>query len=590
MSRTSFAYLFCAVGAGLGLYFATPSCGPDSNGALSKSSETTDVDRSGQHATGAAAPGEIVSRAFSETARLSLERTAPEAAQRGGTFTSPFREPGTLNNFTRGDGYAQRLCTYYLFPPLLDVDSESGLIIPEIVSDIPEVDSEGRARWTLRQGITWHRGNPDGSPAPLTTRDIEFSFKLIEQIQDSYPLAGRSIQFVDKLQVVDEFTFETTLRAPFARAVLEFGREFRLMPAHLVTADAEHFEDDPLGRDPVGYGPYRLEKWEPGRLITLVRHRTYPEDRRSFYIERLRFLILGSGEQQLNLFRKGEIDLCSNLSAAAYADAQTDPDLLEKASFHEYYLSHWLYIGWNNEHWAFQDSRVRRAMTHLFPRRKMVEHYYGGYAAVLSGPFAICSDQYDTEVVPLDHDPDKAARLLEEAGFRRGDDGVLARDDQAFKFVCSISSGDPSAVTQVFDEFRANLENQGIVMDLTVVDLGQLINQAAEGDLDAFHLARRPDPVDDDLYEMFHSTMSTGGHNYVNYKSAECDELLKQFRNEADQAQRLELSHQIHAQIHRDLPITPLMTPQVKLLVSSRWRNVSVRKLGARLYDWWLPE
>ena len=59
------------------------------------------------------------------------------------------------------------------------------------------------------------------------------------------------------------------------------------------------------------------------------------------------------------------------------------------------------------------------------------------------------------------------------------------------------------------------------------------------------------------------------------------------FPSAFDPARRLELSREIQRKLAADQPVTPLYNPQSLVLVSTQLRNVKVRRLGARWFDWW---
>ncbi len=555
----------------------------------------TSIDQAEGEAQRTEPPPFLKSHAFTDLARKSLKGSSSEPPVRGGTLTTSwFTDPQTLNNITRYDSYANRVCRYFLFPPLLDIDGSTLELRPELAASFPELSGDHRTQtWTLKKGVCWHRGLADGTVVEVTTRDVQFCFDLIKNEKLAAPHLQSPLAKFKSLEVVDAYTFRIKLDEPYARAVYDFGWEFRLMPAHLVTAPPERFDEDPLSREPVGYGPFRVEKWDRGSHLTLVRNLSYPSPaHKPYYVERLRLLFVRDLDQTLPLFRRGEIDIAVMNDPTRYEVARKEDDLRERATFHEYYLPRWLYIGWNNDHWAFRDPRVRRAMTFFFPREMMASRFYEGHAAVLSGPFAINAKGYNHAVKPLPFDPGAGEALLREAGFADHDgDGWLDRDGKKLEFVVLEPINNPAALESGFEMFQKELSKAGVAMTTEQMAFDVLLESRAKThQFAAISLGWSPDPVDDDLFVVFHSSMCEGGNNFVNYRNPECDALLERARVEHDPQERIRISHRLHEIIDADHPMTFLINPESLVLVSTRIRDVNITQLGSLMYDWWIPK
>ncbi len=532
----------------------------------------------------------IRSLAYSDRARTSLKGGDSAPPQVGGTFTVNYStQPQTLNNVLRRRHRDSTLCREYLFPPLLYVDGNTLELSPELAEKRPEILDDGkRMIWTLRPGVLWHRGTSDGEPVEVTTADVQFSWDMIHHPEvDAQHVAAALDRFRD-LKVIDRYSFEVRLEEPFFKAEHEFGWEFRLMPAHLSQKEPAAFNQDPLGREPVGYGPYRLEEWADNQHLTLVRNEQYPcRPGRDYYLERVRFVFVHDPEAAVNMFVRGDLSVCTVDNPERWDDMKQQAELQERATFHEYVLSRWNFIGWNNDHWAFSDARVRRAMTMLYPRDQVQEKFYRGYSVIPSAPLPILSREYDSSVPPLEHDPDGAGKLLQEAGFRDTDgDGILDRDGKPFRFELLTDARPIPAMDKGSLLFQQELEEAGVVMEIRRIDFNQLVERMRNHEFDAGQLGWSDSARDPDLYPVLHSAQNNGGYNFQNYRSEECDRLLVGIRSELDEERRMELSHRMHQLIHEDQPMTLLPTPLTLLLVSTDLQNVSITRRGALYHNW----
>lgn len=530
----------------------------------------------------------VVSSGLSDVARESLRPGGEPVV--GGALSKFWIEPKTLHNILRSTSYSAKICKNYLFPPLLDLDPNTFELIPELAEARAEVSEDHlRYGFRIRPGVYWHRGLPDGTKVEVTTRDVQFSWDMMHHPDLVCPGVAWLDRF-QRLKVIDDYRFEVELDEPYFRAEFDFGFEFRLMPAHLCDRDPVSFEKTPLGRAPVGYGPYRFERWEEGRQLVLQRHPDYFDHvRRPFPISTLRFVFLKDTSQLVDLFRRGDLDLVAVQEAQQFEDAKKDPVLQVKATFHEYFVPQWIFIAWNNDHWAFQDRRVRLAMTHLYPRELVRDRFYQGHAALVTGPYSITAQEYDHDIPPWPFDPERARELLREAGF--GDtnrNGILDRDGKDFEYELLFVKTRVPALEQGLLLFQQELKKVGIVVHLRTMEFQVILDRVRDGKFDAAQLGWGPDPRDDDLTPVLHSSHAGGGYNYPNYRSEACDALLDQFRNEFDPEKRLAIGRRIHRQVHEDQPCTYLFNPQSIVLISTRFRNVNITRSGAHHTDWWV--
>ncbi|MBM4016439.1 MAG: hypothetical protein FJ293_15940 [Planctomycetes bacterium] len=533
---------------------------------------------------------EVRSQAFSPAGQASLVRDAGPA-QAGGTLVqAAVRDYVTLNNILRVSANEEALCRMFLFPPLLDLDPDTIELVPLLAAARPALSADRRTwTWQLRPGVRWHRGDADGA-VEVTAADVEFSWRMMAHPAVKAEKARSAFGPVTEVKAVDRHTFTVTTKEPFFRLELEFGFNFRLMPAHLAEHDPEKFNVDPLGRAPVGYGPYRFKEWKPGEHLEFERNPDWPRAGRLPYpIERFRIRIAADTALWPQLLERGELSLCTVNDYVRWEELKADPVYREAATFHEYFLPQWLYITWNQQRPLFADARVRRALTHLYPRERVKEKVYAGHAVVLNAPGSVNYAAYDPALAPLPFDAAAAARLLDAAGWRDLDgDGMRERDGVALRFVLRHPAATVPAVSQGNRWFQEEARKVGVDAVIEPVDFAQLQQQAIAHDFDAVLMSWVGDPRDDDLYDRFHTSAIAEGSNWGGYSDPACDQMLEAFRGEFDEARRLEIGRAIYRKLAEDLPVTALYNPQALVLVSTKLRNVKAHRLGARWYDWWI--
>ena len=530
--------------------------------------------------------------AISDAGRRSLRGGSSEEPRRGGTFSQhTSAEYRTLNNVTRGTQPEEVMCRLFLYPPLIELEPDTLELVPLLAADHPQISADHlRYTWKLRPGVKWQRGRPDGTPVEVTTADVEFSWKMLSDPKVPALSARGALSLVKSVQAVDRTTFVVEMKEPYFKTEFEFGTNFRIMPEHLCEHDPAKFATDPLGRAPVGYGPYRLTTWREREYVELERNpEWFVADRLPYFADRLRIRFLTDVSRAPDLFEQGEVALATVNDVSRWEALKKDARWGELATFHEYYLASCIYVVWNHAHFAFSDARVRRAMTLLFPREQVRDAKYLGHAAVISGPWPAGAAELDPLVAPLPFDPEQAARLLAEAGFAdRDGDGVLDRDGKTFRFELKV----PATTTPALDAgnlwFQEKLKRVGVEMTIRRVETQQLLTvDLPKHDFEGSQVGWTGDPTEDDLFERFHSHSIDHGRNYCGYRSEECDRLIEAWRREFDRAKRLELAHQLHRRLAEDQPATFLFNPQSLVLATTKLRNVKIHRLGARWHDWW---
>lgn len=528
--------------------------------------------------------------AASDAGRRSLRGGSSEEPRRGGTFSQSITtEYKTLNNVTRSTIYEETLCRLFLFPPLIDLDPDTLELVPLLAAERPAVSADHLTyTWKLRPGVKWQRGRADGTPVEVTSEDVEFSWKMLSDPSVPALAARGALSAVKSVKALDRRTFVVEVKEPYFKTEYEFGTNFRLMPAHLCEHDPAKFASDPLGRAPVGYGPYRLVTWRDKEYVELERDPDwFAADRMPFHPDRMRIRFVKDVSQLPDLFEHGELSIANVNDVTRWESLKKDAKWAELATFHEFFLTQCIYIAWNHARFPFGDARVRRAMTLLYPRQQVRDAKYLGHAFVLSGPWPAGAPELDPAIEPLPCDPAQAAKLLAEAGFADSDgDGVLDLGGKPFRFELTV----PETTTPALDAgnlwFQEKLKRVGVEMSIKVS--GQIFSSdLPKHEFDGAEVGWGGDPTEDDLYERFHTQSIEHGRNYFGYSSPDCDRLIESWRREFDRGKRLVIAHELHRRIAEDQPATFLFNAQSLMIATTRLRNVKVHRLGARWFDWW---
>ena len=111
----------------------------------------------------------------------------------------------------------------------------------------------------LRKGVRWHDGKP------FTAHDVLYTYQVTVDPKTPTAYAGDFLK-VKKAEVLDDHTFRATYDRPFAPALMSWS--VGILPRHLL--EGRDITTSPLGRHPIGTGPYRFKEWVAGPKIVLV--------------------------------------------------------------------------------------------------------------------------------------------------------------------------------------------------------------------------------------------------------------------------------------------------------------------------------
>ncbi|HEY0301962.1 MAG TPA: ABC transporter substrate-binding protein, partial [Rhizomicrobium sp.] len=199
---------------------------------------------------------------------------APRAAHPQHLFTATVADPKTFNPIIATDA-ASRAAVNDVFDGLLRLDPRSGEMQPALADSWTLDDAGTTLTLTIRDGVRWHDGEP------LTAADVAFTFAAIADprvpspLKSSLLIGGRPMT----VEAVDARTVRIKLPQPFAPLLHMLVAP--IVPKHILGAAlrdgtvAQQWAIDTAPAALIGSGPYRLDRYEPGRNIHLVRNADY---------------------------------------------------------------------------------------------------------------------------------------------------------------------------------------------------------------------------------------------------------------------------------------------------------------------------
>jgi len=503
-------------------------------------------------------------------------------------------EPKTLNPISaENDVYCRWITRGNIFEPLLVYDFDTLELKPRLAESyevLPAVHS-GQAGSSDSIEITFRLRNDvhfsDG--APVTADDVIFTYQTIINLMiDAVNIASLYIDVAEAVRV-NERTVKFIMKRPYFKTleILSFW-DVGILPKHIYKfRDAAQFNKHIS--NPVGSGPYVLEKWDTGREIVLSRNENYWGDKPK--LKKIIYKFITNPLACIQALRSHQVDII-------IPESEQFADLVDDQKFCEefYSLAYWnpgvpfFYIGWNQNTPFFSDKRVRLAMTYMINREEIVRHLLEGNGQVITGPFYIKGHQNDTTIEPWPYDTPKGVNLLEQAGWIDSDgDGLRDKDGTAFRFRFMYSS-DSALYNRIARFLKDEMAKAGIEVILDPLEWSVILSRLTNRQFEAYIAGWSADLLEDP-YKLFHSSQTgNNGCNYVGFYNPQADAIIEQAKRTINDDERNKLYHQLHRILHEEQPFTFLFTRPSFRLVDRRFKNVTIHKMGLNYLEWYVPK
>ena len=376
-----------------------------------------------------------------------------------------------------------------------------------------EVNDE-HTEWTikLKDGIKFSDG------CDLTPTKVKEYFDHMKEVGPSGSAKPEKyLEFEAEVTVDDDAnTINIKTSKPYANLVGQLCH-----PTMGIT-DVEHIENYDNGI--IGTGPYKIESWDEGQAITLVKNEDYFKGEPS--IDKIVFKIVPDDNAKALQLKSGELDLAllTPKDAAAFADDEAYTCYDMKTSDYRGIM-----FNFGNEYWQ-KNRDLIPAVCYGLDRQAIIDAVLLGQGMPAYGPLQRNIYNYE-DVEHYDYNPEKSKEILEAAGCEMGDDGFYYRDGEKVGFVISVSAGDQVRIDMA--QIAAQ-ELKEIGMDVSV----EIPAQTDWAGQMAFLIGwGSPFDADDHTYKVFGTDK---GANYSGYSNADVDKYLTEARQSADPEVRAE--------------------------------------------------
>lgn len=471
------------------------------------------------------------------------------------------RELDVLNAFT-----SQMLCDVeFTMVEGLVQNNEKGENIPILAKQIPTLANGGIVQnadgtvdmtWNLQQGVKWHDGQP------FTSKDVCFTWKFAAD-PESQTYNSDDYQGIKDCKMPDDNTVVfhwDKLHANYA------GIFEAILPEHLLgkLTTAEIVTNEAYNRSPIGTGPYKFAEWKAGEYIRVVKNDDYWRGKDYPKMDEIVFSFIPDDNTRLNALKTGQYDI-GEILPLQVKDMKDNPNGAVKLIDSNVFLHLDLNVNSPRTKAMFGDVKVRQALYHAIDRQAIADQLMEGTVTVVNSPLNPNSVWVNKSVTSYGYDVELAKKMLDEAGWVPGADGIRAKGGQKLSFVMLNRAGkqDRIAVAQVI---QSQFKEIGVEVTFDTMEAAAWSKQWRTGKWDAiisgWFLAS--DPSLTAIYACRDEKTGSGSNNFTGFCDPALDAVLKESDVNIDFDKRKPLLDKAQAILADDaftLPIYAQVTP-----------------------------
>jgi len=509
----------------------------------------------------------------------------PGKAGGGGALKMLYWQAPTLLNPHFAVGTKDQEGSRIFYEPLAGWDPD-GNLVPMLAAEIPEVENGGispdgtSVTWKLKKGVQWHDGQP------FTADDVVFNWEYAADPATAATTIGAYRDIT--AEKVDDFTVRVRFKKPTPFWATAFvGQSGMIVPKHLFEKyKGAESRQAPANLKPIGTGPYKFVDFKPGDLVLGERNPNYHLPNRPYFdtIE-----MKGGGDAvsaARAVIQTGEYDYAWNMQVEdeiltrleQSSDARGRVNIVKGGAIEHIQINStdpWTEVdgersSLKTKHPLFSDPAVRKAMALLVDRASVEKHIYGR-TGIATGNFVNNPERFVSKSSHWEFNIEKANKILEEAGWKRGSDGTRAKDGKRLKLVYQTSINAPRQKNQAI--VKQACAKAGIEVELKTVTASVYFSSDTGNpdtyrkfytDIQMYNTTMpEPDPGQFMLqfvsWEIASQANKWQGRNVTRWQNDDYDQKYRAAENELDPAKRAALFIEMNDMVVGDPAVIPVV-------------------------------
>lgn len=454
------------------------------------------------------------------------------------------QEPRTLNPMGYDTIQGGMIMRSMLYDTLVGYDAD--LEAAPMLAKSWTMSEDGRI-WTfdLVKDAKWHDGKL------LTSADIAFTYQYV--IDHEIPNFINYLKHIEKIEAPDARTLVLTYKEPVATTLSDLCNVF-IVAKHkwekIPGEQAVKYANDA----PLGSGPFKLDQWKLNEFMSLKAVEDYW--RKPVALNQVIFTFFSSPDPMIMSLRQGDIDAIGSELTPVAARALTRDGNVKVVNSPNLYYRHICINSsdFGQGHPALRDSRVRQALAMAVDKTHLAKMIHMGYAepgksiVMKAIPF-----YYNDNLEPYPFDLKKAAALLDNAGWKRGEGGTREKDGQKLEITLLVISRWPEEM-RAAEMIRDWWKEIGVGLTLQSADGGTILAQLFpdyKHDMYLWGFSGQPDP---NFSLSIYLSSQIRKWNGAGYENPVYDKLFNEQQRAVDPAERQRIIYQMQEIHYADSP------------------------------------
>jgi len=473
--------------------------------------------------------------------------------------------PDTFDPYTSRESSSLRL-TELIFNGLVSIN-EKQEVKPDIAERWEITNNNRTYTFFLRKDVYWH--SKESKQQALTSDDIIFTFNLIsnEKTQSNYKYLFTHFENINKL---DDYTIQIDIKDGHIGSLALF--QFKILPKHILGKSKYLTKKNSFVNHPTGTGPYKFVRSNHNRQVTLIANLDYYGGAPK--IEKIVAKPFADKNIMTQALNFNALDLIVSVSPRNIAELQVNRDF----KLVSYNTLSYSFFAYNHKNPHLAKQKVRKALSYAINREEMLRAFFNGQGRIISGPFAPGSWAYNLNVRPDSYNPEKAIKLLKEAGYSKSGKRMIDTKGQALSFKLRIPINKNDETTKrVILAYKNYLKKIGITVNIDFME--RQAWKKAVFNHHRYDITFASWSFDDasDISSLFHSRYQTAGqNNFVLYHNKEVDRLLDLNQKSQDYEEKRTINHKLHKIIAADSPYTFLWSLSNYAAYNKKLNNVKI--------------
>ncbi|WP_417827197.1 ABC transporter substrate-binding protein [Thalassospira povalilytica] len=407
--------------------------------------------------------------------------------------------------------------------------------------------------FTLRDDVVFHDGTP--MTPQIVADDLQRAFERPGVLHQAP---------ITKIAATDN-GIVVTLSSPFA-----------MLPAFLshystVILAPSSFDENGDVTSIIGTGAYKVDTVTPPLHVELSAFDQWWNGHA--HIEKINYLAIGRGETRTMMVQSGDADLAISLLPVSVTQLKSNPDVNVTIAT----VPRTRMLKLNLAKPFFDEVTERKALSMAINREALsaVVMRNRDLAATKLFPPSIPGWSTD-DSAPLEYNPDAARKLLADAGWKPGADGVLENDGKRFEVTLRTYASRPD-LPLLATALQSQLRDVGIAVNISVGSYTEIPAGHADGTLDLALLTRSFSQVPDPAATVI-ADYGPGGADWgsMNWSNTEAFDLVADLKSTADPIARVAIQEKLAAILQNDLPTIPVVWSELAVASTAKLENVYV--------------